>query len=60
MRRIYALSLRDLWYTAMAFSPLCFLLVFVEKRIKLRKELQTEFGLEDEYKDQDKDEEVAA
>ncbi|KAF2265002.1 MFS general substrate transporter [Lojkania enalia] len=45
--RLYALSLRDLWYTAIAFSLLGFLLVFVEKRIKLRTQLETEFGLEE-------------
>ena len=49
---MYAVSLRDLWYTALAFSLLGFLLVFVEKRIKLRKELETEFGLDDGEKEE--------
>jgi EmrB/QacA subfamily drug resistance transporter len=44
---LYTISLRDVWYTALAFSLLGFLLVFVERNIKLRDELHTEFGLED-------------
>ena len=44
---LYAVSLRSIWYCALAFSLLGFLLVFVEKRIELRESLQTAFGLEE-------------
>jgi hypothetical protein len=63
LRLIHALLLRNRWYTAIAFSLLGFLFVFVEKRIKSHEELQTESGLKDEDNDKDKtktkDEEVA-
>jgi EmrB/QacA subfamily drug resistance transporter len=52
---LYTISLRNVWYAAIGFSLLGFLFVFVEKSIKLREELQTEFGLE-EKKDKSTDE----
>ncbi|OCL14897.1 MFS general substrate transporter [Glonium stellatum] len=52
--RLYTVSLRSLWYAALAFSLLGFILVFLEKRIKLRESLQTQFGL-DEKKDSEKE-----
>jgi len=48
--RLFTLALRSTWYAALAFSLLGFLSVFVEKHIELRKDLVTEFGLEDEKK----------
>jgi hypothetical protein len=44
---LYELSVSSIWYNALAFSLLRFLLVFIEKRIVLRQNLVTEFGLED-------------
>jgi EmrB/QacA subfamily drug resistance transporter len=58
--QIYTISLRDLWYTAFAFSLLGFLLVFFEKKIKLREELKTEFGLEDKSNEKSEDAEATA
>ncbi|KAI4858858.1 major facilitator superfamily domain-containing protein [Hypoxylon rubiginosum] len=46
--RLYTISLQSVWYTALGFSLLGFLLVFLEKRIKLRENLETEYGLEEE------------
>ncbi|KAF1950203.1 putative macrolide phosphotransferase k [Byssothecium circinans] len=48
--RLYTVSLRDVWYTALGFSVVGFFLVFAEKSLLLRVELQTEFGLEEKKK----------
>lgn len=42
---VYSDSLKLVWQVAIVFSALTFLLVFVEKEIKLRTELDTEYGL---------------
>lgn len=48
VEHIYAISLRDVWYTAMALSIVGFLFVFLEKNLQLREDLQeTQFGLEE-------------
>lgn len=39
-------ALRLAWQVAIAFSGLGFLLVIIEKEVPLRKELETEFGIE--------------
>lgn len=44
---VYARSLKLVWQLAVALSAISFLLVFLEKQIKLRTELDTEYGLED-------------
>jgi hypothetical protein len=44
---VYAKSLKLVWQIAVVFSGVSFLLTFFEKQIKLRTELDTEFGLED-------------
>jgi len=44
---VYSDSLKLVWQLAVVFSGVSFLLVFLEKQIKLRTELDTEFGLED-------------
>ncbi|KAK4164417.1 MFS general substrate transporter-like protein [Cladorrhinum sp. PSN259] len=49
-------SLQRSWYVAIAFAGLGFLLVFFEKEIPLRDELETEYGVADEKKN---DSEVA-
>jgi len=46
--RLYAKCLQTVWYTALAFSLFGFLLVFVEKGLKLRETVQTEYGLQEE------------
>ncbi|KAH8645832.1 major facilitator superfamily domain-containing protein [Xylariales sp. PMI_506] len=51
VRQVYVLSLSRVWYVAIAFSVFAFFLVFVEKNIKLRDSLDTEFGLVDQTLD---------
>lgn len=43
---VYVKSLRTVWQVGIAFSVLAFFLVFIEKHIPLRKELDTEYGLD--------------
>ncbi|KAI0517000.1 major facilitator superfamily-domain-containing protein [Xylaria bambusicola] len=43
---LFGIAMKRIWYTALAFSLFGFLLVFLEKHIKLREHLDTEFGLE--------------
>ncbi|PYH99612.1 MFS general substrate transporter [Aspergillus ellipticus CBS 707.79] len=47
---VYVDSIRTVWYVAMAFAVLGFLLVIVEKEIPLRQKLDTKFSME---KDED-------
>lgn len=44
---IFSDALRLVWQVAIAFSGLASCLVFLEREIKLRKELDTEFGLKE-------------
>ncbi|SPO01912.1 related to putative multidrug transporter Mfs1.1 (major facilitator family protein) [Cephalotrichum gorgonifer] len=44
---VYVESLKYVWRMSVIFAGICFLLVFLEKQIKMRTELDTEFGLED-------------
>ena len=44
---IYVDALRTVWQVAIAFSCLGFLLVFIEKHVELRKQLETEYGLKE-------------
>jgi len=50
---VFAGALRTVWLIGIAFAGLGFLLVFVEEEIELRKELNTEFGMEERKKDDD-------
>jgi hypothetical protein len=43
---VFVDALRTVWYVSIAFAGLGFLLVMLEKEIPLRKELETEFGIE--------------
>ncbi|KAL9102566.1 MAG: hypothetical protein Q9187_009107 [Circinaria calcarea] len=43
-------SLKQTWQVAIAFAALGFLLVIVEREVKLRKELDTEFGIAEKEK----------
>lgn len=47
---VYSDSLKVVWYVALGISSIPFLLSFGEKQIKLRKELDTEYGLEEKEK----------
>jgi hypothetical protein len=48
---VYSKSLHLVWQISVAFSGLFFLIVLFKKQVKLRKELDTEFGLESVKKD---------
>ncbi|MCJ1394423.1 hypothetical protein MMC18_007301 [Xylographa bjoerkii] len=43
---VYTDSLKTVWQVAVAFSGLAFLLVFLEREVPLRTELDTEYGLD--------------
>ncbi|KAL3475762.1 major facilitator superfamily domain-containing protein [Aspergillus californicus] len=44
---VYVDAIRTVWYVAMAFAGLAFLLVIVQKEIPLRRELDTKFSMEE-------------
>ncbi|KAL8893516.1 MAG: hypothetical protein Q9192_005184, partial [Flavoplaca navasiana] len=44
---VYVIALQRVWQVAIAFSCLGFFIVFIEKHVELRKELDTEFGLQE-------------
>ncbi|KAH9214651.1 major facilitator superfamily domain-containing protein [Leptodontidium sp. 2 PMI_412] len=44
---VYVGSLKVVWQVAIAISALSFVLVFIEKEIKLRTELETEYGMKE-------------
>lgn len=54
---VYADSLKYVWRLSVIFSGISFLLVFLEKQIKMRTELETEYGLSEEN-DKKKDSEM--
>ncbi|OTA97588.1 hypothetical protein M434DRAFT_382481 [Hypoxylon sp. CO27-5] len=47
---VYSGSLQRVWQISIIFSGLSFLLVFFEKQIKLRTNLETEFGIDEKSK----------
>lgn len=47
---VYVDALKTVWQVVLAFSCLGFFCVFIEKHVELRKELHTEFGLENSKK----------
>jgi hypothetical protein len=51
--QVFSGALRVVWLIGIAFAGIGFLLVFVEKEIELRNELNTEFGMEERKKDDD-------
>lgn len=51
--RVYAQAMQTVWQVAAAFSALAFFVVFVEKHVVLRTELNTEFGIEVKKKQRD-------
>jgi MFS family permease len=48
VREVYSLSVQRVWHIGIVLSGVCFLLVFLEKEVELRKELNTEYGLQQE------------
>lgn len=50
---VYTDALKQVWEIGIVFSAVSFLLVFIEKEIKLRTELDTEFGMEGNGKSED-------
>lgn len=44
---VFSDALKQVWQVAIAFSGLAFCFVFLEREIKMRKELDTEFGLKE-------------
>lgn len=46
----YSRSLKVVWQAGVAFSGLSLLLVLIEKEVKLRKDLETEYGLQEKPK----------
>ncbi|KAI0194234.1 hypothetical protein F4808DRAFT_441439 [Astrocystis sublimbata] len=44
---VYVASLKYVWYISVVFSGVAFFLVLLEKEIKMRTELDTEFGMAD-------------
>ena len=44
---VYVSALRTVWQVAIAFACLGFFCVFVEKHVELRRELHTEYGLDE-------------
>jgi hypothetical protein len=50
---VFSGALRVVWLIGIAFAGIGFLLVFVEKEIEPRNELNTEFGMEERKKNDD-------
>jgi hypothetical protein len=50
---VFTGALRQVWLIGIAFAGIGFLLVFVEKEVELRNELNTEFGMEERKKNDD-------
>ena len=47
---VYSDSLTLVWQIALGFSGLCFLIVFMEKEVSMRKTVQSDFGLKQQTK----------
>ncbi|RYP12299.1 hypothetical protein DL765_007410 [Monosporascus sp. GIB2] len=48
--QVFSQALRTVWYVAVAFAGLGFLITLIEKEIKLRDKLETKYGIEEEKK----------
>ncbi|KAJ5681245.1 hypothetical protein N7536_012384 [Penicillium majusculum] len=44
---VYTDTLKLVWYVSLAFAALAFIITFFKKEIKLRTELETEYGIKD-------------
>lgn len=58
--KVFTQALRTVWLVGIGFAGLGLLLTFVEKEVKLRDELNTEFGIEDRKKDDEQERPRAA
>jgi hypothetical protein len=54
---IFTDALKLVWRMSVVFSGMAFFLVFGERQIKLRRELDTEFGLREEGRGKEGEEE---
>lgn len=52
---VYSDSLKQVWQISIVFSGTSFLLVFLEKQIKMRTELETKFGMDEGKKGEQND-----
>ncbi|OGM50126.1 Major Facilitator Superfamily protein [Aspergillus bombycis] len=57
---VYSDTLKLVWQVSLAFAALGFIIVWFEKQIKLRTELETEYGIMDPKKEKDSEADVAA
>ncbi|KAI1076750.1 major facilitator superfamily domain-containing protein [Whalleya microplaca] len=48
--QVYSMSLQRVWQLSIIFAGISFLVVFLEREVVMRKELETDFGLEKEKK----------
>ena len=51
--KVYAQAMKTLWQVAASFSTVAFFMVFLEKHVVLRTELNTAFGIEQKKKEGD-------
>ncbi|KAK6822449.1 hypothetical protein PG987_013994 [Apiospora arundinis] len=51
VRAVYSQSIQRVWQIGIVFSGFSFVLALFEKEIKLRQDLKTDFGLQDEKKE---------
>ncbi|KAK8109044.1 hypothetical protein PG984_014845 [Apiospora sp. TS-2023a] len=51
VRAVYSQSVQRVWQIGVVFSGACFLLALFEKEVSLRRELETDFGLQEEKKE---------
>ncbi|KAB8260407.1 MFS general substrate transporter [Aspergillus pseudonomiae] len=57
---VYSDTLKLVWQVSLAFAALGFIIVWFEKQLKLRTELETEYGIVDPKKEKDSEGGVAA
>jgi uncharacterized Zn finger protein len=57
---VYVESIKTVWWVSMSFALLAFVLVIVQKEIPLRKELDTEFGIQEKGNAEKTDAELGA
>lgn len=60
VRDVYSRSIQRVWHIAVVVAGLSFLLALVEREVILRKELKTDFGLEEEGEKKNKTEDAGA
>lgn len=53
VRHVYSLSLQRVWQVAVAMAGISFVVAFLEEEVSMRKDLDTDFGLEGKKKDEE-------